>query len=133
MDMYENITLGHIGGMGATILPTGDIDGSGDIPSDNDTEKKKKKMKYLKTIESFLAEAATLKQSSLSPSDYQKVKKLKDFNVDDWRWNGDTQLYDRVEESLSDVQSTEHTILSLTFESYIESISSSIGQTSSHI
>lgn len=47
-------------------------------------------------------EAVNLKQGHLSSAEYQKAKKLKDFNPDDWSWNADTQLYDRVNESLNE-------------------------------
>ena len=35
------------------------------------------------------------KQSKISSSEYQKVKKRKDFNASDWKWNGDQDLYVR--------------------------------------
>jgi len=44
-------------------------------------------------------EKVNLKVDHLSSAEYQKAKKLKDFNKDDWSWNGDTQLYDRVNEA----------------------------------
>ena len=34
-----------------------------------------------------------LKQSKLSPSEYQKAKKLKGFNKDNYKWNADEGLY----------------------------------------
>lgn len=37
----------------------------------------------------------SLSQNKLSSAEYQRVKKLKSFNKDDWKWNGD--LYIRVE------------------------------------
>ena len=37
----------------------------------------------------------SLGQNKLSSAEYQRVKKLKSFNKDDWKWNGD--LYIRVE------------------------------------
>ena len=39
-----------------------------------------------------------LKQDHLSSEEYQKAKKLKDFNKGDWRWNNTTSLYDKVNE-----------------------------------
>jgi hypothetical protein len=44
-------------------------------------------------------EKVNLKADHLSSAEYQKAKKLKDFNKDDWSWNSDTQLYDRVNEA----------------------------------
>jgi LAS superfamily LD-carboxypeptidase LdcB len=40
-----------------------------------------------------------LKADHLSSSEYQKAKKLKAFNSNDWVWNSNTSLYDRVGES----------------------------------
>ena len=42
----------------------------------------------------------SLGQSKLSSAEYQKVKKLKSFNADDWKWNGD--LYIRVAEDVKE-------------------------------
>ena len=44
-------------------------------------------------------EKVNLKADHLSSAEYQKAKKLKDFNKDDWSWNSDTQLYDRITEA----------------------------------
>lgn len=46
-------------------------------------------------------EAVNLKQSHLSSAEYQKAKKLKGFNPEDWSWNNDTELYDKVNEAAS--------------------------------
>ena len=37
------------------------------------------------------------KQSKISSTEYQKVKKRKDFNASDWKWDGDQDLYVREE------------------------------------
>ena len=42
----------------------------------------------------------SLGQNKLSSAEYQRVKKLKSFNKDDWKWNGD--LYIRVNESVKE-------------------------------
>ena len=42
----------------------------------------------------------SLGQSKLSSAEYQKAKKLKGFNADDWKWNGD--LYIRVAEDVEE-------------------------------
>jgi hypothetical protein len=39
-----------------------------------------------------------LKASKLSPSEYQKAKKLKDFKSSDWKWNASEDLYIKVNE-----------------------------------
>jgi len=44
-------------------------------------------------------EKVNLKADHLSSAEYQKAKKLKDFNKNDWSWNSKTQLYDRVTEA----------------------------------
>jgi hypothetical protein len=50
--------------------------------------------------ESFTNEAnVNLNASHLSSSEYQKAKKLKGFDAADWKWNGDTELYDKIDES----------------------------------
>jgi hypothetical protein len=41
-------------------------------------------------------ESVNLKQSKLSSSEYQKAKKLKAFNVKDWKWNAGEGLYIKV-------------------------------------
>lgn len=46
-------------------------------------------------------EKVNLKADHLSSAEYQKAKKLKDFNKDDWSWNSDTQLYDKITEARS--------------------------------
>tara|TARA_B110000467_G_scaffold164233_1_gene192628 strand:- start:987 stop:2093 length:1107 start_codon:yes stop_codon:yes gene_type:complete len=38
------------------------------------------------------------KQSKISSTEYQKVKKRKDFNASDWKWDGDQDLYVRESE-----------------------------------
>ena len=40
-----------------------------------------------------------LKQDHLSSEEYQKAKKLKAFNKEDWEWNSKSGLYDKVNEA----------------------------------
>lgn len=57
-------------------------------------------MKKVKLFEEFIGEGAiNLNADHLSSSEYQKAKKLKDFDAANWKWNGDTELYDKVTES----------------------------------
>lgn len=61
-EVAENITPANIGGMGPITLPTPTVDGSGDVPAGQgdakeEYKKKRKKMKHLKTFESFVNEA----------------------------------------------------------------------------
>ena len=47
-------------------------------------------------------ESVNLKQSKLSPSEYQKAKKLKAFDAKDWKWNADEDLYIKsIKESIA--------------------------------
>jgi hypothetical protein len=56
--------------------------------------------------ESNIDEKVNLKASHLSSEEYEKAQKLKDFNADDWVWNSETGLYDKVNESnLTDTKS----------------------------
>jgi len=48
---------------------------------------------------SMLGENKILKQSKLSSSEYQKAKKLKDFNKDDYEWNSVEGLYVKEKKS----------------------------------
>ena len=48
-----------------------------------------------------LAENKLLKQSKLSSAEYQKAKKLKDFNKDDYKWNPGESLYIKLNESIA--------------------------------
>ena len=59
-------------------------------------------MKYIPDYMKFINERVNLKASHLSSAQYQKAKKLKAFSSDDWVWNSDTSLYDRVDESAID-------------------------------
>jgi len=52
-----------------------------------------------RVVKESVNERVNLKADHLSSAEYQKAKKLKDFNKDDWSWNSDTQLYDRVNEA----------------------------------
>jgi len=55
-EVKENTTPSSVGGMGPIQFPTSISNGSGDVPAgqgDAEEEYKKKKMKYVKTFESF--------------------------------------------------------------------------------
>ena len=65
-------------------------------PSEEQVKKKAKAYynDYLQgTSVDDLFEAKVLKQAKLSSAEYQKAKKLKDFNKDDYKWNADESLY----------------------------------------
>lgn len=47
-----------------------------------------------------IAENKILKQAKLSSAEYQKAKKLKGFNKDDYKWNSDESLYIKLNESV---------------------------------
>ena len=61
------------------------------------------KMSQLKTENKYVPfgntkrKSTSHKQSKISSSEYQKVKKRKDFNASDWKWDGDQDLYVREE------------------------------------
>ena len=54
---------------------------------------------YKRFFNEDLSEGVNLKADHLSSAEYQKAKKLKGFNADDWKWNSDTDLYDKVDEA----------------------------------
>jgi len=61
-EVAENISIDNIGGMGPVKLPTSTEYGSGDVPAgqgdaEEEYKKKKRKMKHVKTFESFLADS----------------------------------------------------------------------------
>jgi hypothetical protein len=49
----------------------------------------------------LLKENTLLKQAKLSSAEYQKAKKLKDFNKDDYKWNPGESLYVKLNESIA--------------------------------
>ena len=49
-----------------------------------------------------------LKQSKLSPAEYQEVKKLKDFKESDWKWNADEDLYTKLTEEADQKQANNY-------------------------
>ena len=51
--------------------------------------------------EESVNENALLKQAKLSSAEYQKAKKLKDFNKDDYKWNPGESLYIKLNESIA--------------------------------
>lgn len=50
--------------------------------------------------EDVIDENAILKQAKLSSTEYQKAKKLKDFNKDDYKWNPGESLYVKLKEGV---------------------------------
>jgi hypothetical protein len=72
-EVKENITPANIGGMGPVMLPTSSTNGSGDVPAGQgdakqEYKKKRKKMKHVKTFESFINESL-LKESHFTAGD----------------------------------------------------------------
>jgi hypothetical protein len=51
-------------------------------------------------INKAVKEAVNLKASKLSSAEYQKAKKLKSFKANDWKWNADEDLYNKVNEGV---------------------------------
>jgi hypothetical protein len=113
--LTETVSTAAMTGMGPVVLPSHGTLGSGDVPAgsgdaEEEYKKKKRRMKHLKTLESFISEGVNLKQSHLSSEDYQKAKKLKGFDEADWEWNGDKGLYSKVNESSVDKTSDQDRI-----------------------
>lgn len=68
-EVAENITPANIGGMGPAMLPTATVNGSGDVPAGQgdakkEYKKKRRKMKHLKTFESFVNEGIVNEMNS---------------------------------------------------------------------
>lgn len=96
-EVAENITPAAMGGIGPVVLPMAGQVGSGDVPAgqgdaEEEYKKKKRKMKHLKTFESFVNEAYTEDDINMSYGFYgqieanfdeKKAKKLFDQGVKD--------------------------------------------------
>lgn len=96
-EIAENITPAAMGGIGPVVLPMAGQVGSGDVPAgrgdaEEEYKKKKRKMKHLKTFESFVNEAYTEDDINMSYGFYgqieanfdeKKAKKLFDQGVKD--------------------------------------------------
>ena len=63
-------------------------------------------MKHIKLFEEFLNEGLT-KANKISSDEYQKEKKIKGFDSNDWTWSPDEQLYNRVTEAYDAVSPDE--------------------------
>ena len=96
-EIAENITPAAMGGIGPVVLPMAGQVGSGDVPAgrgdaEEEYKKKKRKMKHLKTFESFVNEAYSEDDINMSYGFYgqieanfdeKKAKKLFDQGVKD--------------------------------------------------
>lgn len=96
-EVAENITPAAMGGVGPVVLPMAGQVGSGDVPAgrgdaEEEYKKKKRKMKHLKTFESFVNEAYSEDDINMSYGFYgqieanfdeKKAKKLFDQGVKD--------------------------------------------------
>ena len=56
----------------------------------------------LPMIDEYKDENKLLKQNQLSSAEYQKAKRLKGFNADDYKWDGD--LYTKIHSSLNEAE-----------------------------
>ena len=61
-----------------------------------------------------------LRADHLSSEEYQKAKKLKDFDKEDWKWNSKSGLYDKVNEMSSEKDGTEASDGKRSHEDYLE-------------
>ena len=64
-----------------------------------DQDGEEHEIKYSDIVRYDESRKINLKQDHLSSEEYQKAKKLKDFNKEDWKWNSKSSLYDRVNEA----------------------------------
>lgn len=64
-----------------------------------DQDGEEHEIKYSDIVSYNESRKINLKASHLSSEEYQKAKKLKDFDKEDWEWNSKSGLYDRVNEA----------------------------------
>ena len=64
-----------------------------------DQDGEEHEIKYSDIVSYNESRKINLKADHLSSEEYQKAKKLKDFDKGDWEWNSKSGLYDRVNEA----------------------------------
>ena len=64
-----------------------------------DQDGEEHEIKYSDIVSYNESRKINLKAAHLSSEEYQKAKKLKDFDKGDWEWNSKSGLYDRVNEA----------------------------------
>ncbi len=64
-----------------------------------DQDGEEHEIKYSDIVRYDESRKINLKAAHLSSEEYQKAKKLKDFDKEDWEWNSKSGLYDRVNEA----------------------------------
>ena len=64
-----------------------------------DQDGEEHEIKYSDIVRYDESRKINLKQDHLSSEEYQKAKKLKDFDKEDWTWSSKSGLYDRVNEA----------------------------------
>ena len=69
------------------------------LESDEKKEYQRLAKNYFSSLKESINENALLKQAKLSSAEYQKAKKLKDFNKDNYKWNPDESLYVKLNEA----------------------------------
>ncbi len=65
-----------------------------------DQDGEEHEIKYSDIVRYDESRKINLKAAHLSSEEYQKAKKLKDFDKEDWEWNSKSGLYDRVNEAI---------------------------------
>ncbi len=65
-----------------------------------DQDGEEHEIKYSDIVSYNESRKINLKADHLSSEEYQKAKKLKDFDKGDWEWNSKSGLYDRVNEAI---------------------------------
>ncbi len=71
------------------------------LESDEKKEYQRLAKNYFSSLKESLNENNLLRQTNLSSEEYQKAKKLKDFNKDNYKWNPDESLYVKLNESIA--------------------------------
>ncbi len=69
------------------------------LESDEKKEYQRLAKNYFSSLKESINENVLLKQAKLSSAEYQKAKKLKDFNKDNYKWNPDESLYVKLNEA----------------------------------
>lgn len=112
-EVAENITPANIGGMGPVMLPTSSTNGSGDVPAGQgdakqEYKKKRKKMKYVKTFESFSSvNEEYIELPSLDVPSTDLIEAFKEWykdTADNWEEFKNDMAEDSVDEAAKNAQ-----------------------------
>ena len=85
-----------------------------------DQDGEEHEIKYSDIVSYNESRKIDLRADHLSSEEYQKAKKLKDFDKEDWKWNSKSGLYDKVNEMSSEKDGTEASDGKRSHEDYLE-------------